>query len=203
MKMNYNQQMNEIIAKLKGVRKTLLLHSCCAPCSSAVIEKLAPYFDITVFYYNPNILPKEEYERRKNEQKKLLEILNINFIEGDYNQQDFVCAINGKEELPEGSERCKECYRFRLEKTAQLSKEKSFDFFTTTLSISPHKNSVWINEILCELEEKYKTKALPSDFKKGNGYLRSTELAKKYNLYRQDYCGCRPFKKSEINKNFH
>jgi predicted adenine nucleotide alpha hydrolase (AANH) superfamily ATPase len=197
MKINYDKQMNEIIVSLKGERKTLLLHSCCAPCSSAVIEKLAPYFDITIFYYNPNILPKEEYEKRKNEQKKLLESLKINFIEGDYNQKDFACAIQGKEELLEGSERCKECYRFRLDKTAQVAKEKGFDFFTTTLSISPHKNSIWINEILGELETKYNIKSLPSDFKKGNGYLRSIELAKEYNLYRQDYCGCRPFKKPE------
>lgn len=184
--------MKRIIKELDGEKKTLLLHSCCAPCSSSVIERLSPYFNISVIYYNPNILPKTEYEKRKEEQKKFLKKLNINFIESDYEPEMFACAIKGKENMPEGSERCKECYRFRLEKTAQVAKEKSFDFFTTTLSVSPHKNSIWINEILKYLENKYGIKCLFADFKKGNGYLRSLELSKKYNLYRQDYCGCQP-----------
>lgn len=191
-KINYDNEMKKVINELNGEKKNLLLHSCCAPCSSAVIERLKPYFDISVIYYNPNILPKEEYEKRKNEQKRLLKEWNIQFIESDYEPKKFACAIKGKEDMPEGSERCKECYRFRLEKTAQTAKEKGFNFFTTTLSISPHKNAGWVNEILIELENKYNVKCLPSDFKKGNGYLRSLELAKQHELYRQDYCGCRP-----------
>ncbi|MDD4110938.1 MAG: epoxyqueuosine reductase QueH [Clostridia bacterium] len=191
-KINYDSEMKKVINELNGEKKNLLLHSCCAPCSSAVIERLKPYFDISVIYYNPNILPKEEYEKRKNEQKRLLKEWNIQFIESDYEPKKFACAIKGKEDMPEGSERCKECYRFRLEKTAQTAKEKGFNFFTTTLSISPHKNAGWVNEILIELENKYNVKCLPSDFKKGNGYLRSLELAKQHELYRQDYCGCRP-----------
>lgn len=190
-KINYDEEMKKVICELKGEKKSLLLHSCCAPCSSSVIERLSPYFNISVIYYNPNILPKEEYEKRKEEQKRLLKELNINFIESDYEPEKFACAIKGKESMPEGSERCKECYRFRLEKTVQVAKEKNFDFFTTTLSVSPHKNSIWINEILKNLENKYSVKCLPADFKKKNGYLRSLELAKQYELYRQDYCGCR------------
>lgn len=193
MKIDYNREMEKVIKVLNGEKKSLLLHSCCAPCSSAVIERLNPFFDITVFYYNPNILPQIEYEKRRDEQKRLLEILGVPFIEGDYNSADFVCAIKGKEDLPEGSERCYECYKFRLEKTAETAKNR-FDFFTTTLSVSPYKNSQWINEILKECEDKYNVKCLPSDFKKGNGYLRSTELARQHNLYRQEYCGCRPNK---------
>lgn len=193
MKINYNEKMKDVIKGLAGSnKKKILIHSCCAPCSSVVIEKLISVFDITIFYYNPNILPKEEYERRKEEQKRLLEIFEVNFIEGDYEPKDFTCAIEGEESLPERSERCKECYRFRLERTAQLAKEKGYDFFTTTLSVSPHKNKDWINEILEGLEDKYNIKALSADFKKDNGYLRSLELANKYNIYRQNYCGCRP-----------
>ncbi len=184
--------MNLIIKDLNGEKKSLLLHSCCGPCSSSVIEKLSTYFNITVYYYNPNILPAEEYNKRKEEQKRLLDILKINFIEGEYNTQHFACAIKGKESLSEVSERCKECYRFRLENTAKTAKERGFDYFTTTLSVSPHKNADWINEILIYCENKYGVKCLPSDFKKENGYLRSIELAKQYKLYRQKYCGCRP-----------
>lgn len=185
-----NENMRDTIKGFKG-EKTLLLHSCCAPCSTAVIEKLFCHFDITVFYYNPNILPKKEYEKRKGEQKKLLDLLNVKFIEGNYEPEKFAYAIRGKENILEGSERCKECYRFRLEETAKLAKLKKFDFFTTTLSISPYKNADWINEIMLELEEDYDIKCLPSDFKKENGYLRSIELGEKYNLYRQKYCGCK------------
>jgi predicted adenine nucleotide alpha hydrolase (AANH) superfamily ATPase len=189
--MDFNEGMKEIIKGLKE-RKKLLLHSCCAPCSSAVIEKLSPFFDITVFYYNPNILPKNEYERRKEEQKRLLKILNINFIEGEYDVQAYIEAIKGMENLAEGSEKCRQCYKFRLDRTAKLGKERNFDFFTTTLSVSPHKNSAWINEIMQELEKTYAIKYLPSDFKKEGGYMRSIQLSKKYDLYRQKYCGCRP-----------
>ena len=203
-KTNYNEIMKETIKGFSG-RKTLFLHSCCGPCSSAVIEKLANFFNITIFYYNPNILPFEEYEKRKEEQKRLIVKLNenllnkINFVEGEYKVESFACAIKGYEALEEGSERCKQCYQFRLQKTAELASEKGFGYFSTTLSVSPHKNATWINEILLELGEKLKkenSKTLPllADFKKENGYLRSLELAKEYNLYRQNYCGCRPNK---------
>ena len=190
--MKNNEEMKKIIDGFVGERKTLLLHSCCAPCSTAVVEKLNPYFDITIFYYNPNIFPREEYEKRRADQERLCKELTIGFIEGSYNQEEFTVAIKGKEDMPEKSERCKECYQFRLEETAKLAKANNFDFFTTTLSVSPYKNAKWINEILKKLEDKYNTKCLPSDFKKDNGYLRSIELAKKHNLYRQGYCGCRP-----------
>lgn len=201
-KINYNEKMKEIISNLDG-RKTLLLHSCCGPCSSAVIEKLQNFFDITVLYYNPNILPKEEFEKRKKEQIRLIEMLNINnknkinFIDSPYNPNDFAKAICGFENEKEGSERCKHCYLFRLKKTAEIATEKNFDFFGTTLSVSPHKNVNWINEILIQLESEVvknggAAKALLADFKKENGYLRSLQLSHEFNLYRQDYCGCRP-----------
>lgn len=188
--------MKEIISSLEG-RKTLLLHSCCGPCSSAVIEKLKDNFDITVFYYNPNILPQAEYEKRKQEQIRLIEILNensankIQFLNSDYNPAEFAKAICGLETLEEGSIRCKNCYKFRIKKTFEKAQELGFNFFGTTLSVSPHKNSEWINEILMELETE-NTKALLADFKKENGYLRSLQLSKEYSLYRQNYCGCRP-----------
>ena len=194
--------MKETIEKLSK-RETLLLHSCCAPCSSATIERLLPFFNITVLYYNPNILPKEEYEKRKKEQIRFLEILNesndnkIKFLDCDYVPNDFASAIKGFESLPEGSKRCEACFRLRLEKTAKLAAEKGFSYFTTTLSISPHKDSQVINEILIELGQElsknnFKTLPLLADFKKENGFLRSTELAKEFDLYRQTYCGCRP-----------
>ena len=194
--------MKEIISNLNG-RKTLLLHSCCGPCSSAVIERLQNFFDITVFYYNPNIFPKDEYEKRKKEQIRLIEILNsksenkIIFLDSDYNPSEFAKAICGFENEKEGSERCKHCYSFRLEKTAHIAEKNGFNFFGTTLSVSPHKNAAWINEILIEHENEIlkhggKTKALLADFKKENGYLRSLQLSKEFELYRQDYCGCRP-----------
>ena len=161
-KTNYNEKMKEIISNLDG-RKTLLLHSCCGPCSSAVIEKLQNFFDITVFYYNPNILPKDEYEKRKKEQMRLIEMLNaknenkIKFLDSDYNPSEFANAICGFENEKEGSERCKHCYSFRLEKTAHIAEKNGFNFFGTTLSVSPHKNAAWINEILMNLENKILT----------------------------------------------
>lgn len=195
-KINFNEKMKEIISSLDG-RKTLLLHSCCGPCSSAVIEKLKDNFDITVFYYNPNILPQAEYEKRKQEQIRLIEILNekstnkINFLNSEYDPNEFAKAICGFETFDEGSIRCKNCYKFRIMKTFEKAKELGFNFFGTTLSVSPHKNAEWINEILMELETE-NTKALLADFKKENGYLRSLQLSKEYSLYRQNYCGCRP-----------
>ncbi len=197
-KINFNEKMKEIISSLNG-RKTLLLHSCCGPCSSAVIERLQEFFDITVYYYNPNILPEIEYQKRKAEQIRLIENLNkksenkIKFLECNYNPKEFADAICGFESYEEGSIRCKKCYKLRIEKTFETAKELGFNFFGTTLSVSPHKNVDWINEILMELETE-KTKALLADFKKENGYLRSLQLSKEFSLYRQNYCGCRPGK---------
>ena len=191
--MNYNDQMLDIINNLDE-RKKLLLHSCCAPCSSSVIERLAPFFDITVFYYNPNISPKEEYELRKQEQinfiKKIQDKYNIDYIEADYDNELYEDKIKDLKNEPEGGLRCFVCYEMRLDKTASKAKELNYDFFTTTLSVSPYKNASKINEIGKKLEDKYNIKFLPSDFKKKNGYLRSIELARNYKLYRQNYCGC-------------
>ena len=172
------------------MNKGLLLLSCCAPCSCAVIEKLASNFEITVLYYNPNIMPKLEYEKRKAEQVKFLNSLDIPCLEIDYNHSDFLNAIKGYENLEEKSFRCYLCYKLRIEKTAKLAKKNNFDYFCTTLSVSPHKIAKWINEIMQEMEKKYQIKHLPSDFKKENGYLRSLELSKQHNFYRQSYCGC-------------
>ncbi len=189
--MNYNDLMKEKISSFNGERKKLLLHSCCAPCSSAVIERLMPYFDITVLYYNPNIMPEEEYEKRKQEQIRFLNSMKIPMINVEYSHQDFINAVKGKENLGEHSPRCYECYKLRLSKTAQIAKANNFDIFCTTLSVSPHKNVDWINEIMQKLSLDFQIDFLPSDFKKGNGYLRSLELSKQNNFYRQNYCGCK------------
>ena len=182
-------------------RPKLLLHSCCGPCSSSVLELLIKYFDIDVLYYNPNIYPEKEFIKRKNEQEKLLKKLdkNIRFIEGNYNYDLYRKSIKGLESEKEGGLRCKECIRLRMEKTAKYAKENGYDYFTTTLSVSPHKNSKMINEIGYSLEQKYNIPYLYSDFKKKDGYKRSNELAKKYGLYRQDYCGCIYSKKEREN----
>lgn len=194
---NYQKEMEKVIEGLQGIRKSLLLHSCCAPCSSAVLEQLQEVFEITVFYYNPNISEDSEYQKRVQEQKKFIQVLNskkpdypIKMLEGDYEPKQFYEISKGLADCPEGGERCFRCYRLRLEKTAQLAKEKMFDYFTTTLTISPLKNAVKLNEIGEEMGEKYETVFLPSDFKKKNGYKRSIELSKEYDLYRQNYCGC-------------
>ena len=176
---------DDFLKNLEG-RPTLLLHSCCAPCSSYVIEYLADYFDITVFYYNPNIQPKEEYEKRKAEQIRLLGLLDIKFSDCDYDGESFENAVIGLEAEPEGGKRCTVCFELRLMKTAQMAQD--FDYFATTLTVSPHKNAPLINEIG---ERVGGAKYLASNFKKKGGYLRSIELAKKYDLYRQDYCGCK------------
>ena len=199
---NYYKEYEEIINNLDG-KKSLLLHSCCAPCSSSVLEKLKDKFDVTVFYYNPNIAPFSEFERRLKEQITLLEKLKISCIIAEYEPNDFFTAIKGYENYPEGSERCKHCYYFRMRELAKFAKERNYDYFTTTLSVSPHKNADWINEIGKELEKEFNVKFLISDFKKKNGYLRSLELSREYGLYRQEYCGCRPRKKetSETNQN--
>lgn len=195
-KINYQRRLDDIIKSLdpNAEPPKLLLHSCCAPCSSYVLEYLTQYFSITVFYYNPNIYPPEEYELRVNELKDLLEKLpvknKVTLIEKGYDPDEFYRAVKGLESIPEGGERCFACYRLRLERSAQLAREIGADYFTTTLSISPYKNAPKLNEIAEELGEMYDVKALPSDFKKKNGYRRSVELSGEYGLYRQDYCGC-------------
>ena len=171
-------------------RPKLLLHSCCGPCSSSVLELLTKYFDVDIYYYNPNIYPLEEYNKRLGVQKELLDKLNIKLIEGNYDYNSFLSIVKGLENEPEGGLRCRKCIAMRMEDSIKYAKDNNYDYFTTTLSVSPHKNSKMINEIGYSLEEKYNFPYLYSDFKKKNGYKRSIELSKKYNLYRQDYCGC-------------
>jgi len=203
---NYQKEMERIMEGLQGKRKSLLLHSCCAPCSSAVLEKLQEIFEITVFYYNPNISEDSEYRKRVEEQKRLIDAFNqkkpecsIQIIDGDYEPERFYEIAKGLETCPEGGERCFRCYALRLEKTAQLAKEGGYDYFTTTLTISPLKNAAKLNEIGEEMASKYETTFLPSDFKKKEGYKRSIELSKEYDLYRQNFCGC-AFSKAESLK---
>ena len=194
--MNFSKELDKTIENIMASDKTpsLLMHSCCAPCSSYCLEYLSDFFDITVLYYNPNIFPKEEYEYRISEQERLINNLpvknKIKFISTEYTPNDFHNKIKGFEKEPEGGKRCEECFKIRLEYTANLAKEMGFDYFVTTLSISPLKNSKLLNKIGLEIEKKYGVKYLLSDFKKKNGYKRSVELSKIYELYRQDYCGC-------------
>ena len=180
----------------------LLLHACCGICSSSVLERLIDYFEITVLYYNPNIYPKEEYQQRLQTQKKIIDKINknIKLHEINYNEEEFNNTIKGLEREKEGGKRCIKCFYLRLEKTAELAKKEKYDYFCTTLSVSPHKDSQKLNEIGKILEQKYNIKYLFSDFKKKDGYKRSNELAKKYDLYRQNYCGCK-FSKEEREKN--
>ena len=194
--MNYNNKMEEIIKEEqeKSNIPSILLHSCCAPCSSHVIDTLTPYFNITIFYYNPNIEPFEEYEKRKEEEKRFIkEYPNINkldIIDCDYDNDKFKSMSKGLEHIPEGGARCIKCYHLRLDATAKKAKELGYDYFGTTLTVSPYKKSDKLNEIGEHLSKEYDIKYLYSDFKKKNGYKHSIELSKKYNLYRQDYCGC-------------
>lgn len=194
--MNYQKELDNIIEGLSILSKppSLLIHSCCAPCSSYVLEYLSDFFYITIFYYNPNIYPEEEYIRRVEEQQRLIKSMPlrypVNFQQGDYNSKDYYNIVKGLEDEPEGGERCFKCYEMRLREAAILAKEGAYDYFTTTLSISPHKNAVKLNEIGNKLGEEYGLRYLPSDFKKKNGYKRSIELSNEYDLYRQDYCGC-------------
>lgn len=195
MKVNYKLQMDKEIERIRNLNQkpTLLLHACCAPCSSAVLEVLHKYFDITMFFYNPNISPQSEFSFRLEELKRLLIEMNlakIEVISPEYDYSEFEVIAKGMEDVPEGGARCAKCYRLRLEKLVSFAKEKEFDYATTTLSISPYKNAQWLNQIGLELGEKYGVKYLCSDFKKGEGYKRSCELSKEYNLYRQNYCGC-------------
>ena len=195
-KINYQKELEKLISQLVEENKvpTLLIHSCCAPCSSYCLEYLSKYFKITVVYYNPNIFPLEEYEYRISEQKRLIEAMDfinpVEFIKTEYTPDDFYNEIKGLEQEAEGGKRCEKCFKLRLSYAAKLAKELKFDYFVTTLSISPMKDSTLLNTIGKSLEELYGVKYLPSDFKKKEGYKRSVELSKKYNLYRQDYCGC-------------
>lgn len=193
---NFQRELDKILEQLT-VTPRLLLHSCCAPCSSYVLEYLRQYFKITVFYYNPNISMEAEYQKRVTEQKRLIDAYNqldsgysISVIEGDYEPEIFYAATKGLEQCPEGGERCFACYELRLRKTAELAKELEQDYFTTTLTISPLKNAAKLNEIGESLAQQYQIPWLPSDFKKKNGYKRSIELSAEYDLYRQNYCGC-------------
>lgn len=195
-KINFQRKLDEEINKIRqqNIVPKLLLHSCCAPCSSYVIEYLSEFFQIAVFYYNPNIYPPEEYSKRVDEQQDFIKkfpVKNpVQFVEGKYDTDRFYETVKGLEDCEEGGERCFRCFRLRLEEAALLAREKNFDYFTTTLSISPMKNAQKLNEIGCELEKQYGVKYLYSDFKKKNGYKRSTEISKEYGMYRQNYCGC-------------
>ena len=194
--MNYNLLMEQEIERIKesGKTPTILLHSCCAPCSSHVISTLIPFFNITILYYNPNIEPLEEYKKRKEEEIRFINEFphqnKLDIIDCDYDNDKYHEIIKGLENEPEGGARCMKCYYQRMEMTAKTAKENGYDYFATTLTVSPLKKSKKLNEIGKSLEDKYKIKYLFSDFKKKNGYKHSIELSKKYNLYRQDYCGC-------------
>lgn len=194
--MNYQKELEQLIEKQKKEQKvpTLLLHSCCAPCSSYVLEYLSQYFKITIFYYNPNIYPESEYRMRVKEQEELTKKLQcvhpIQFLEGSYEKERFYKLAEGLEEVKEGGARCFKCYALRLEETAKEAAKRGFDYFTTTLTISPLKNAQKLNEIGQAVGRKYQVEYLCSDFKKKNGYKRSVELSKEFGLYRQDYCGC-------------
>ena len=191
--MNYQLVLDETIKNLKGTPK-LLLHACCAPCSSYCIEYLSNYFEITIYYYNPNIDTKDEYDYRFSELERFISEFKtknpVHLINAGYHKEDFEMISKGLENEPERGARCLKCYRLRLDKTYQFAQENNFDYITTTLTLSPHKNSQVINEIGSKLEEIYQVPYLYSDFKKREGYKRSIILSREYNLYRQDYCGC-------------
>ena len=193
---NYQKELDRTLEKLEseGKAPTLFLHACCAPCSSYVLEYLASFFHITVFFYNPNISLKEEYEKRAAELHRLVKEMPVKYpvsvVDGAYGPERFFAMARGMENLPEGGVRCFACYRLRLEETARLAAAGKYDYFTTTLSISPLKNAAKLNEIGGGLANEYGVPYLYSDFKKKNGYKRSIELSREYGLYRQDYCGC-------------
>ncbi|MCD8045584.1 MAG: epoxyqueuosine reductase QueH [Clostridiales bacterium] len=197
MKRNYQKDLDRTIAEIEGQGKvpTLLLHSCCAPCSSYVLEYLSRYFSVTVFYYNPNITDEAEYRHRVSEQRRLIAELPaehpVSFAEGRYEPERFFEAVRGLEQIPEGGARCRKCFELRLSETAKLAAARGADYFTTTLTISPLKNAEVLNEIGEQMAAEGGGAAfLPSDFKKRDGYKRSIELSAQYGLYRQDYCGC-------------
>lgn len=204
-KIDYNQEMIREINSLKSKPK-LLLHSCCAPCSSSVLERLNKFFDITVFFYNPNIDNSKEYFKRQDEEIRLIKEINkenngnnlIKIITNPHLNEDYISVVKGLENEKEGGSRCDKCFNLRLSKTAEFAKLNGFEYFTTTLSVSPHKNTQKLNEIGNFVAKQYDIKFLMSDFKKQDGYKRSIELSKKYNLYRQDYCGCKFSKKNNL-----
>ena len=195
-RVNYQQVMENLIADncIEGRSPRLLLHSCCGPCSPYCIQTLAEHFRVTVFYYNPNIYPPEEYHMRAGEQERFIERFPtkypVQFVEGAYDTERFYDTVRGLEHVPEGGERCFRCYELRLREAAEYAREHDFDFFTTTLSISPLKNADKLNEIGAKLEQEYGVRYLYSDFKKKNGYKQSTEISRAYDMYRQYYCGC-------------
>ena len=197
MKQNFDKMLEEIIKKHESLGEVpnVLLHSCCAPCSSYVIEYLSKYFKLTILYYNPNISPIEEYEKRKNEQIRLINMFDtkykVDIVDCDYDNDLYEEKIIGLEKEPERGRRCEVCFRLRLEKTALMAKELGYDYLGTTLTVSPYKNCFMINEIGLEIEKNLDIKFLVSDFKKRNGYKRSIELSHEYGLYRQNYCGCK------------
>lgn len=205
-KINYQKELEKIIAENqeKNVTPTLLLHACCAPCSSYCLEYLSQYFKIIIYFFNPNISKKEEYEYRLNEEKRLISLMEfknpVTIVESTYNPKEFFEAVKGLENEPEGGKRCAECFKLRLKATAEKAKEIGADYFTTTLTISPLKNAQLLNTIGEAYAEEYGVKWLYSDFKKKEGYKRSIILSKKYNLYRQDYCGC-VFSKASAGNN--
>lgn len=197
MRQNYEKEMEDTIARLEreGKTPTILLHSCCAPCSSAVLERLTPHFRVTVFYYNPNIDPPAEYQKRVREQRRFLDVCRTvtpaEMIEGPYEPEEYDRIARGMEAEPEGGARCMRCYALRLRRTAERARADGFDYFTTTLSVSPYKNARALNEIGGRLAAEYGVPYLYSDFKKKDGYLRSIRLSGEYGLYRQNFCGCR------------
>ncbi|OGO87529.1 MAG: hypothetical protein A2Y24_07300 [Clostridiales bacterium GWE2_32_10] len=196
MKINYQKVLDETLHEINTTKKNpkLLLHSCCAPCSTYVVTYLLDYFGITILYYNPNIFPKEEYQRRRNEQIRFIgeirENRSIDMMDIEYEREKFEQIAQGYEKEREGGARCERCFNLRLKKTAEIAKLEKYDYFGTTLTVSPYKNANQINEIGVELEKEYNVKWLYSDFKKNDGYKKSIEISKEYNLYRQDYCGC-------------
>ena len=192
MKRNYDREMEEEIARLEGRRPTLLLHSCCGPCSSAVLERLKEHFRVTVLYYNPNIEPEEEYLHRRTEQERLLALLgdDIGWLPGADDHDAFDAFAPSMAEEPEGGKRCLACFALRLNETAEQARKNGFEYFTTTLSVSPHKNAENVNHAGEEAARRSGVKYLYADFKKKNGYLRSLQLSAEYDLYRQNYCGC-------------
>lgn len=196
MKQNYQLLLDETLKEVsqQEVKPKLLLHACCAPCSSYVLEYLSNYFDITLLFYNPNISPESEYDFRANELKRLVDEMPLSskpkVVVCNYDNKPFLKIAKGLEDLPEGGNRCFLCYELRLNQAAKYAKENNFDYFCTTLSISPHKNVQKLNEIGKKLSDEYGVKYLFSDFKKKNGYIRSIKLSSEYNLYRQNYCGC-------------
>ena len=201
---NFDKEMQRIVESVGEEKPKLLLHSCCGPCSSYCIEELDPHFFITVFYYNPNIDTDEEYEKRKAEQKRFIERHPwqnpVSFVGEEYRKEDFEKIAKGKENCKEGGEPCLACYRLRLEEAAKYARNNGFDFFTTTLTVSPLKNAAVLNRIGFELQEEYGVKFLPTDFKKRGGYQRSVVISKEYEMYRQEYCGCEYSKKERENQ---